>query len=311
MTKSIVSILIPVYNAVDFLSQCIQSVLSQTYTSLQIVMVDDGSTDGSWHVLQKYAAQDNRIEIYHQENQGVAVTRNHLLEKIKGEYVLFIDADDWIESDMVEFLISKINDTQVDIVTCGNVVNDEPISNKYSETFLTQEKTIERFLYHKELRGSLWNKLIKTSLLHNCRFHCGRSLGEDALFFWHVLQNTNNILFTDRQLYHYRLNNDSICHSVFGPRKLSAHYVWEQICNETEKNHCQYLTIAKARHCIEDVLLLRDAVKSRYPQKSEIKLLQSTISHNWPCLFEVQITSLKMKLFAIVISKFSGIAKFF
>ncbi|MBO5133919.1 MAG: glycosyltransferase [Bacteroidaceae bacterium] len=307
----LVSILVPVYNVEAYLPQCFDSLLGQTYSHLQIVLIDDGSSDGSWRVMQEYAARDERIEIYHQENQGVGATRNHLLEKIKGDYVLFVDSDDWVELDMVEFLLGKASKDNADVVTCGNVINEAPVAAQYSQKVLSRNEAIERFLYHIEFRGSLCNKLVRTSLLHNCRFHCGISLGEDALFCWHFLQHANKVLFTDRQLYHYRMNESSICHSTFGPKKLSAHYAWEQMCDETAKWWPQYLPIAQARHCIEDVLLLRDAVKSNYPVKSDIKLLQTTIANYSHHLFKLSITSFKMKVFAVVISKCSTFAKYF
>lgn len=306
-----VSILIPAYNVEKFLPACLDSVLGQTYQDLQVVIVDDGSKDNTLDICKSYAERDRRVEFYTQENQGVAAARNHLLEKVKGDYVLFVDADDWIEQDMVEFLLTQIKGTDADIITCGNVINDDIISDEYSLKELSQGKAIEQFLYHKEFRGSLWNKLIKTTSLSNCRFQSGISFGEDALFCWHVLQTVGNVICTDRQLYHYRMNDESISHGVFSPKKLSAHIAWEQICYETEKWWPQYLTIAQARHCIEDVLLLRDAVKSNYSIQSDIKLLQSTISEYWPNLYKVKITSFKMKVFAVVVSKYIGFAKFF
>jgi hypothetical protein len=107
------------------------------------------------------------------------------------------------------------------------------------------------------------------------------------------------------------MNEGSICHSTFGPKKLSAHYAWKQMCEETAQWWPQYLPIAQARHCIEDVLLLRDAVKSNYPVKSDMKLLQTTIANNCHQLFKLPITSLKMKVFAVVVSKCSTFAKYF
>lgn len=311
MNNPIVSILVPVYNVEAYLPECLDSLVGQTYPHLQIVLIDDGSSDGSWRVMQEYANRDERIEIYHQENQGVGATRNHLLEKIKGDYVLFVDSDDWVELDMVEFLLGKASENNADVVTCGNVINEAPVAAQYSQKVLSRNEAIERFLYHIEFRGSLWNKLVRTSLLHNCQFHCGISLGEDALFCWHFLQHANKVLFTDRQLYHYRMNEGSICHSTFGPKKLSAHYAWEQMCEETAQWWPQYLPIAQARHCIEDVLLLRDAVKSNYPVKSDMKLLQTTIANNCHQLFKLSITSFKMKVFAVVVSKCSTFAKYF
>lgn len=311
MEKSLVTILIPAYNVEAFLSCCLDSVLGQTYKNLQVVIIDDGSKDKTLEICKTYFEKDPRIEYYTQENQGVASTRNNLLEKVKGDYVLFVDADDWIEVDMIDFLLSKANETQADLVTCGNVINDTRILKKYSGCLLSQDNAIERFLYHKEFRGSLCTKLFKYSAISNCRFIPEISLGEDALFCWHALQNTTKIFFTDHQLYHYRMNADSICHGTFSSKKLSAHFAWEKICTETESSWFQYLHIARARHCVEDVLLLRDAVRSNYSEGSDIRLLQSTISKYWHYLNEIHITSFKMKMFAAVVSKFRCFAKFF
>lgn len=298
----IVSILLPCYNVEAYLPKCLDTVLAQTYTNLQIVLIDDGSKDGTWQVMQEYAAMDARIEIYHQENQGVAATRNHLLEKIKGDYVLFVDSDDWIELDMVEFLLSKLTSNDADVAMCGNVINDDKVKAEHSEKIYDRETTIREFLFHNELRGSLWNKLVKTSLLHNLNFHCGISYGEDALFCWHFFQNMQRLVLTDKELYHYRMVNNSLCHSSFGPKKLSAHYAWLQICDETSKWWPQYLNIAQARHCIEDILLLRDAAHCHYQNTDEIRMLQNTIKQYRHTLNEVDITSNNMKLYAFIAS---------
>ena len=306
-----VSILVPCYNVEKYIKQCLDSIIHQTYTNLQIVLVDDGSSDNTLNILNDYALQDSRIEVYHQENQGVATARNVLLSKIKGDFFLFVDSDDWIELDMIEFLVGKVKETKADVITCGNVINDNPVSSEYNQKILLRNEAIERFLYHIEFRGSLCNKLVNSSLLHNCKFHCGISLGEDALFCWHFLQYANKVLFTNRQLYHYRMNNDSICHSSFGPKKLSAHIAWEQICDETTKWWPQYLQIAQARHCIEDVLLLRDAAHSGYKNKNDIRILQKSISKLLPMLFQVNITTFRMKCYAILISFSYQFARYF
>lgn len=101
--QHVVSILVPIYNAETYLSQCIESILGQTCANLQVILIDDGSIDNSYAICKEYVKLDTRVELYHQENQGVAITRNNLLEKVRGDYVLFIDADDWVEPDMVEF----------------------------------------------------------------------------------------------------------------------------------------------------------------------------------------------------------------
>lgn len=307
----LVSILIPVYNVEAYLRECLDSVLGQTYGNLQVVLTDDGSKDGSWDVMREYAAKDSRVEIYHQENQGVASTRNHLLEKVKGEYVLFVDSDDWIESDMVEFLLHKLVDNEADVSMCGNVINDAPVRPEYTEKIYDRETTVREFLFHNELRGSLWNKLVRTSLLHNVKFHCGISYGEDALFCWYFFQNVEKLVFTDRQLYHYRMVDNSLCHSRFGPQKLSAHYAWEQICNEVGQRCPQYLHIAQARHCIEDTLLLRDALKDGYTNRQQITMLRKSVEALRQTLYRSNITTMKMKLYTLLLCHSYALAKLF
>ena len=277
-----VTILIPVYNVEAYLPQCLDSILCQTYRDLQVVLIDDGSKDNTLAVAQEYARKDSRIEVYHQENQGVATTRNNLLKKIKGDYVLFVDSDDWIEPDMVEFLVRKATDNNAEVAMCGMVVNDTPVKKEYTESLLSQEECVRAFLFHNELRGSLCNKLVATSLLHNVWFHCEISYGEDALFCWHFFQNAQRIVMTDRQLYHYRMNDSSISHQSFGDKKLTGHLTWSIITEETSKWWAQFLHIAQARWGMEDMYLLRQAGQSNYKKDDSIRQLQQTVKRFIP-----------------------------
>lgn len=301
--KISVTILVPCYNVEEFLPKSLDSIINQTFKNLQIVLIDDGSKDNTWDIMQKYAAKDSRIEIYHQENQGVATTRNNLLDKVKGDFILFVDSDDWMEPDMVDFMVSKALKNNADVTICGNVINDAPLSVNFTEKILSKSEALKRFLYHKNLRGSLWNKLIATSLLQNVRFHSEISFGEDALFCWHIFQKADNFVMTDKQLYHYRMVETSLSHSAFGPKKLSGHFVWDWICKETTQRYPEYIHIAEARHCIEDVLLLRDAAHSGYTNKNDIEMLQKSIRDNWHTLNKVKITSINMNLYAFVASR--------
>lgn len=299
--KPIVSILVPCYNVEVFLPQCLDSIISQTYKDLQIVLVDDGSTDSTLSVAKEYALKDSRIEVYYQENNGVAAARNALLSYINGKYFLFIDSDDWIEPNMIEFLLTCAEQECADMVTCDMVKNDQATKTAFCKKTYNRNEAIERFLYHKEFRGSLCNKLTNLNLLlKEPRFHRGISYGEDALFCWELLKEANKVIYTDRQLYHYRMNQNSLSHSTFGPKKLSGHIVWTKLCNETKQLYPEILDIARARFCIEATLLLRDAAHCRYAEKHNIKMLQQTIKKHWHCLNKIKITSLKMKVYAFL-----------
>lgn len=312
----LVSILIPVYNASTYLSQCLDSILNQSYRNIQIVIVDDGSTDDSFSICKGYTTKDQRIELYHKRNEGVAAARNDLLSHIQGDYFLFVDSDDWMESNMIEELLRIQGLTRADIVICGVQVNDKgncKTSNLKpgDVTVLNQESAIEKFLYHKTMRGSLWNKLFKTSILGNVRFDSNVSYGEDALFCWGVLQRVATVVIIDTPLYHYRINDQSISHYSFGQKKFSAHLVWQEICKDTKLRWSQFFAIAQARSCIEDTLLLRDAAHCRYNDMEVVTLLQESIKCTFPQLSKVNITSFKMRLYAFLSSRCYWLARFF
>lgn len=296
----LVSILIPCYNVEEFLPQCLASVLSQTYKKLQVVLVDDGSKDGTLTIAQEYAKKDSRVEVYHQENQGVAVARNELLKQIKGDYFLFVDSDDWIESDMVEFLVARQKETGADIVTCTAVVNDAVVDKTFTEESWNQPKAIEEFLRHQKINGSLWNKLVKTSLLHNVKFHCGISYGEDALFCWGILQYLQNMLFTDKQLYHYRMNEGSISHSAYGPKRMSAHLTWKILSEEASSMWPKFRDVAVANYVISDMWQIFDACRSSYKMDENIKAYQKNLRDHLCLVLKSDLINIKKKLFAIV-----------
>ena len=300
--KPLVSILSPCYNVEQFLPQCLDSIINQTYHNLQIALIDDGSKDGTWQIMQEYAARDSRIEVYHQDNQGVASTRNHLLEMVKGDYVLFVDSDDWCELSMVEFLVGKALQSEADIVVCGLVKNDEVCSDEHVEEAMDRENTIKKFLFHKELSGSLWNKLVKTSLLLGIRFDNRISYGEDALFVWRLLQKVNKALLTDKKCYHYRMNDSSISHASYDERKMSGHFVWEMIAREAKELWPQYADIAEANYAISDMWQLYFAKQCNYIKDDNIRLFQRNVRTHLPMIYRSGLINMKKMIFATIAS---------
>ena len=313
MNNPLVSILVPVYNVEAYLSQCLDSLVGQTYPHLQIVLIDDGSTDGSWRVMQEYAARDERIEIYHQENQGVGTTRNHLLEKIKGDYVLFVDSDDWVELDMVESMISLQNKHKVDLVVCSMVKNnDERITLQDSSIVqYSQSEIIKAFCEHTWFSGSLCNKLFAKSLLHTYKFHCGISYGEDALFCWNLLQHVDRgVVVTNAQFYHYRRNPQSLSRQKWTPEKKgSGHLVWEEIVKDVSKKWPQYLNITKARFAIEDFWGIYFAAISGYPYDEHIEKRQKNVLENWSQIYDSRLLTLDKLLVAFVLVRWYRFGK--
>lgn len=307
-----VSILIPAYNAAAFLPKCLDSVLNQTYQDLQVVIVDDGSKDKTLGVCQSYAEKDSRIEVYHQENQGVASTRNHLLEKAKGDYVLFVDADDCIELDMVEYLVSLATELDAEMVMCDRVINDAKPSDKKPEIkILPNEEAIHDFLQHDYFVGALWNKLFKRSVVDGLSFHKDIWYGEDALFTWEALQRVKTVLASNKQLYHYYMNEESISHQSFGEKKLSSRKAWSLILDEVRKKYPQYIDVVHSTIATNELGLIQAAAQSNYPYNSEVSTMQNTIRKYHHLLSEMKKKDFKRWLYASIIMYWYGYGKFY
>lgn len=307
-----ISILIPAYNVEKYLPTCLDSVLGQTYQDLQVVIIDDGSKDCTLEVCKNYSKKDDRVEYYTQENKGVAETRNHLLSKVKGEYVLFVDADDWIELDMVEYLVSLATENSAEMVMCDRLINDaKPISSQPNIKILSQNEAIKDFLYHDYFIGSLWNKLIKTSLMNDKTFKNEISYGEDALFVWNVLQDVDTVVVSTKQLYHYRMNEASISHQSFGEKKLTGHLTWQLITDDVRQSWPQYLDIALGTFALQDMYLLRSASQCGYEKCEIIYILQNNIKVNLHKIRNTRKISLKNLLYANLIYRFYWYGKFY
>ena len=299
-----VSILVPVYNSEKYLRQCLDSIVNQTYKDLQVVIVDDGSKDNSLSICREYADKYEFIEVYHQGNAGVASARNALLDKARGDYTIFIDSDDWIELDMIEGLLHYIAEYDLDIVICGSVseYNDSAtaVDTSYCSPLIdNREEAVKKFILHKELNGSLCNKLVRTSLFHNLRFAQDIWYGEDALMMWQVLQRVNRIGSMPTPYYHYRMNDASISHQTFGPQKMSGHQVWATIYADTCRDWPEYKRVARAAFAISDMWLLFYAALDKYPFDKNISHFQRHVRENIIDILRAQHIKVNKKVFAL------------
>lgn len=297
-----VSILVPVYNAAPYLKECVMSLTGQTYQDLQIVLINDGSTDGSWAILQELARLDKRLEIYTQPNCGVAATRNHLLGKARGEFVLFVDSDDWIELNTIETLLKEQQQGDYDIV-----------SFQISKMLLqdrdyTQDQIVKLFLEHITFRGSLCDKLIRRELLEDLQTDPTVYYGEDALLVWQVLQRVRKVRVIGQVLYNYRVNVNSLSRQHFNGKKFTAYTTWSNIVQVTAELWPQYLDIARARFACEMTQILREAAMSGYKVNSSIRLLQEIVRKDGHLIKKTGISSTKMSMYAWFVSRHYKIA---
>ena len=291
-----VSILVPVYNASPYLRECVGSLTGQTYLDLQIVLINDGSTDDSLAIMEELAQEDKRIEIYSQPNCGVAATRNHLLDKVRGDFVLFVDSDDWIKLDTIESLLNEQRKADYDIVSFQLATPrdyDEP---------LTQEEVVKRFLEHHVFRGSLCDKLVKAKLYEGLKIDQTVSFGEDAMLIWQVLQRATNVCVMGRAFYYYRINEASLSRQPFNGKKFTAYTAWDMICRDVDESWPQYSDLAHARFACEMTQILRSAADSGYKHDNFVRLLQEEVRRDSSKILKTGVSSRKMAIFAWLIS---------
>lgn len=210
MSNNLVSIIIPVYNVASYLDECLNSVINQTYNNLEIILIDDGSTDDSLEICNLFAKKDKRIKVLHQDNAGVSSARNRGLNIITGKYVLFIDSDDKIESNMVEILERIIDrNDKIDAVFCGYKEFDD-ISGKIIKVVSpVKSKKVNRDNGVSEIFGEystmLWNKMFRSSIIDSTDlFDVTLRIGEDELWMIDVLKKADSIILIGTPLYYYR-----------------------------------------------------------------------------------------------------------
>lgn len=210
-----ISVVIPVYNVEKYLSECLDSVIYQTYKNLQIILVDDGSTDSSGKICDEYAEKDDRITVVHQSNAGAGAAKNTGLELIDGDYFSIIDSDDYIELDMYEKMVNSLEKYNSDIAQClfRNVFVNDSFDRKYKikgnyPKILTSKNFLKEYLYDWKY-AIFWNKLFKKSLLQNIKFPVGRKI-DDEFFTYKLVCNAKKVVNIDNILYNYRMRKTSV-----------------------------------------------------------------------------------------------------
>lgn len=202
----LVSIIIPVYNVKRYLEKCLRSVCEQTYKNLEIIVVDDGSTDGSGELCDLFAQTDSRIKVFHQENAGQSCARNKGLSIVQGEYIGFVDSDDWIDSDMYELLYHLLVSNDADIAVCSHYVETATEAKvKYSSGMLTSfssDEAMRALLVDKKIRNYVWDKLYRRSLFSEIRFP-EKQIFEDMAVVYRVFFQANKVVMQDSPKYHY------------------------------------------------------------------------------------------------------------
>jgi glycosyltransferase EpsJ len=215
------SIIIPVYNVERYLNHCLDSIIAQSYTDLEIILIDDGSTDKSGEICDSYAQKDKRIKVIHQKNSGVSAARNAGIDAAAGCYISFVDSDDWISPDMYETIAGYIANDDIDILRFnayrkGELINELPFSGKYAGGKYEQEVLLpfigSAYFGGMFMLGVLWLHVFRREIIeqNHIRFNTGLRRCEDRLFTLTAALHAGNMFFTDKGLYHYEIYEESL-----------------------------------------------------------------------------------------------------
>ena len=225
MNNNLISVIVPVYNLENYIERCLKSIQNQTYSNIEIIVVDDGSIDDSWNVINRIAKEDNRIIPIHKENGGVSSARMLGLANANGEWIGFVDGDDEIEEDMYEVLINNAFECNADISHCGYkmIFNDGRITSFYdTKVKKIQDNTtgIIDLLEGDLIEPGLCNKLYKKSLFEDIELDTNIKINEDLLLNYYLFKNSQLSIFEDLTKYHYLIRDNSASRSKLNDYKI-------------------------------------------------------------------------------------------
>ena len=218
MTKEpLISVVVPIYKVEPYLEKCIQSILKQTYKNLQVILVDDGSPDNCGKICDEYAKKDNRIEVIHKENGGLSDARNVGIKKARGEYIGFVDSDDYISDTMYEDMYNLLRENKAEVCICNFYEvkeNELIIKNKDNGSKdYNKIEILKEILLDKNIQSYAWNKLYKIELFKDIQYPVGKKYEDIGTTFF-VLEKCNKVVVTGKPEYYYLNRNDSIVNNV-------------------------------------------------------------------------------------------------
>ena len=298
--NELVSVIIPIYKKEDVLDRCVASVLAQKYKNLEVLLIDDGSPDACGSMCDAWAAKDNRIKIFHQENQGVSAARNKGLSEAAGDFITFVDADDVLDGDFLSALLQQFADDSIQVVIGGNRSAKKPFCLRLDS------KSAVRLMFDDDNFGvNIWGKVYRASLLQNLRFPLGIKMGEDLFFLFSVLLSCKSVIYSSENFYHQCVSKYNSNNLVGYEQFYNAFCMCKQ-CEELAFQHnfslAECLPIKKA--CVIravwtiDVMAKRAAIDTKcfdicrtYIQQNKNVLLYLPLSHKLRAFFILHIPS--------------------
>lgn len=281
MQHPLISVIVPVYNVEPYLRECIDSLLRQTYSPVEIILVDDGSTDGCPAICDRYAAAHEHVSVIHQPNKGLSGARNTGIDAAKGTLLSFVDSDDVTEPDMLERLYALLRDNDADIASSGIDIA-KPISGVYDS-----EQALMHILKEDgNLVTSAWGKLYRAELFTDIRYPEGL-IYEDFATTPLLFDKAERIAHTGDILYHYRRDNEtSIMHSAFNPKRLVLYTVSDTVDVFLKEHYPHLLKYARTRRTRYSITFFKEAAQcDTHDRETEKVLVKNVRQGIFPYLF--------------------------
>ena len=300
--KTLISVIIPVFNTEKYLTRCLESIVSQTYDYYEVIMVDDGSTDGSGSICKVYAEKDSRFRYIHQENAGPDMARKTGTEASIGEYLTYVDADDYISRNALEVMIANANETFADIV-CSQIVRfDEKkewsgsVYNGNLRILKEKAEILNAFFVSETLIGTYYAKLIKRPVMEDYSFIKDGLIGEDITAALYMFDKAKTISLIPDKTYYYYQNSDSISHAKYSHRHavsldnyLKLRDLYLNRDGVTPQRICGYFAAYQ-------MAVATAMGRSGSYEKKPGELLRKDLKNHWQCIKNDDKTALYMKL---------------
>lgn len=289
ISSNIINIIVPIYNVEDELPRCVNSLLNQTYKNIRIILVDDGSTDHSRELCNQYANEDKRIVVVHQQNGGVSAARNAGLNYIfslpiqqRGKYLTFVDPDDWVDDDFVEFLLKLKERSHADIVQCGhwidytnNLHHDKDPQHKFARLDLIH--MLESLCRNGIWDVTLWNKLYPIDLFSNIRFPTGKRY-EDTAASYQIAAQCNQVAIDMTPKYHYVQRYTSIANgTTWNNSKLDLVEVGDEMASWVEQHYPQLADAVLEKRIFVRLSTLAQMVNTGYNDRTLIRQMRGFV----------------------------------
>lgn len=297
-SNELISVIVPVYNVEQYLDKCVQSIIDQTYGNLEIILIDDGSTDHSGEICENWRKKDKRIIVVHKKNGGLSEARNAGLDISTGKYIAFVDSDDWIRPRMMETLQHVMVKEAADICSCG-ILSCFPdrVEQKRAKPLKGASEDILKYIYcNTEYAVAAWNKLYRRELWLNIRFPVGK-ICEDAFTAFLLVEKAKKVVQIQEAFYCYRIRENSIMTTEFRMARMDEEEAWRVNYEYMEKYHPQIAKDAFNFYLQKVNILIHTIGKAqRDTYISQYRYLYNILKHNFVYILINSGLSLKYRV---------------